>query len=101
MESLIRLENGSVARVNVYRDDRGDVVIVGAARHQTPAGVSETIVQTRMSPAVFEHYRQRAIDQLGPRLYGRLLNHAGLSDDISKAPVLPSATPSTGRLFSR
>lgn len=101
MESLIRLENGSIARVNVYRDDRGDVIVMGAARHETPAGYSETIVQTRMSPAVFEHYRQQAIARLGPRLYGRLLSHAGLTDDISKAPVLPSATPSTGRLFSR
>lgn len=104
MESLIRLENGSVARVNVYRDDAGQVVIVGAARHETPAGTSETIVQTRMSPAVFEHYRQAAIERLGPVLYQRLLARSGLSDDVSKAPLLPSALPplpKTGRLFSR
>jgi len=98
MQSIIRLENGSIAQVNVYRDEIGNVVIVGMARHQTPAGPSETVIQTRMTPAVFEHYRQRAIAELGPMLYTRLLGRAGISDDITRAPMLPATTP---RLLGR
>lgn len=89
MQSIVQLPNGSIAQVNVYRDERGDVVIVGMARHHTPAGVSETVVSSRMTPAVFEHYRQQAIERMGILAYQRLLARVGISDDVRRAPLLP------------
>lgn len=111
MEAMIALPDGSVAKVSVYRD--GDnVTVVGVARHETPAGISETVIQSRMTVDTFEWYRSSASRMLararGTLAYGRLLGMAGLTDrdvteavsfDVRRAPPLPApAQPQRPRL---
>lgn len=90
MESIVQLPNGSIAKVAVYREDGGGLVVVGVARHETPAGASETTVATRMPIAVFEHYQEQAIRRLGPLTVSRLLGRVGLDrENLARAPMLP------------
>lgn len=101
MQAMIKMPDGSLAKVSVYRNGE-TITVVGVARHETPMGPSETIVQSRMSIDAFEWYRSRAVQQIeaarGSLAYTRLLGMAGLSDrdvqeavafDVRRAPQLP------------
>lgn len=90
MLSVVQLPNGSIAKVSVYREEGGGVVIVGTARHETPAGASETTIATRMPLQVFQHYQRLALEKLGPLTVSRVLGRFGLRDeDLARAPMLP------------
>lgn len=89
MQAMIALPDGSIAKVNVYKDGN-TVTVVGMAKHQTPMGTSETVVQSRMSVDTFEWYRDQGIRQIasarGTLGYTRLLNAIGVSDrDVQQA----------------
>jgi len=98
---MIALPDGSIAKVSVYKN--GDTVtVVGMAKHETPAGVSETIIQSRMTVSTFEWYQDRASRLLsnarGTLAYQKLLGMAGVTDsdvqnamrfNVRAAPALP------------
>lgn len=110
VQATIALPNGTLAKVSVYRD--GDrVTVVGVARHETPAGASETVVRSSMTVETFEWYRGQAAATLerakGTLAYNRLLGMVGLTDkdvteavtfDIRRAPPLPAPTRQPMRL---
>lgn len=89
MRAMIALRDGTLAKVDVYRN--GDTVtVVGQGMQSTPGGNVRAAVIAQMPIAAYEWGRKEAIRRMGTLAYTRIIGRLGIDDDARRAPPLPA-----------
>jgi hypothetical protein len=88
MRAMIALRDGTLAKVDVYRNG-GTVTVIGQGEQHTPGGPIRAIVASQMPIAAYEWARKEAIKRMGSLAYTRIIGRLGIDDNAMRAPPLP------------
>lgn len=98
MRAMIALRDGTLAKVDVYRNG-GTVTVIGHGVQSTPGGEVKAAVVAQMPVAAYEWGRKEAIRRIGTLAYTRIIGRLGIDDNVMRAPPLPANLHSSMRLL--